>query len=392
MRETAARHFAGQADLVLVGGRRGRRSARRCATSPRAAAHCFRISTARCRSSAVRWVKPLPLGADGPRVSGAGRVIGLFDRLAAPLLRTLDPERAHALALNALKLAPLPRAAPDDAKLRVQAFGLTFPNPVGLAAGFDKNAEVPDALLRLGFGFVEIGGVTPQPQPGNPRPRLFRLDADEARDQPARLQQRGRGGGARRGLRRARARRASSASTSAPTRTRPTAPPTMWRASRRLAPHVTFLTVNVSSPNTPGLRNLQQAAALDELLARVIDARERAAEARAAPAAAAEDRAGPDAARSRRRGRRRAAPPHRRHDRRQHHDQPAEFARERKGEGAGRAVRPPAVRALDPHAGRDLCARRRRVPADRRRAASTPAPRRSPRSRPARAWCSFIRG
>src|SRR6185369_7718949 len=76
-------------------------------------------------------------------------------------------------------LAPLPPLPPDHEKLRVQAFGLTFPNPVGLAAGFDKNAEVPDALLRLGFGFVEAGGVTPRPQPGNPRPRLFRLDADE---------------------------------------------------------------------------------------------------------------------------------------------------------------------------------------------------------------------
>ena len=71
----------------------------------------------------------------------------------------------------------------------MRAFGLNFPNPVGIAAGFDKHAEVPDALLRLGFGFVEIGTVTPLPQPGNPRPRLFRLDADEARDQPARLQQ-----------------------------------------------------------------------------------------------------------------------------------------------------------------------------------------------------------
>src|SRR5262245_53281649 len=99
--------------------------------------------------------------------------------MAAPFLRTLDPETAHALALNALKLVPLPHAAPDDERLRVNAFGLTFPNPVGLAAGFDKNAEAPDALLRLGFGFVEVGGVTPRPQPGNPRPRLFRLDADE---------------------------------------------------------------------------------------------------------------------------------------------------------------------------------------------------------------------
>ena len=107
-------------------------------------------------------------------------MIGLFDRLAGPLLRALDPETAHALALKALKSAPLPSTAPDDDRLRVQAFGLTFPNPVGLAAGFDKNAEVTDALFRLGFGFVEAGGVTLKPQPGNSRPRLFRLDADEA--------------------------------------------------------------------------------------------------------------------------------------------------------------------------------------------------------------------
>src|SRR5882757_5648813 len=107
-------------------------------------------------------------------------MITLFDRLLAPLLRALDPEQAHALALAALKRAPLPRPAADNEKLRVQAFGLTFPNPVGIAAGFDKHAEVPDALLRLGFGFVEVGGVTPKPQPGNPRPRLFRLDADQA--------------------------------------------------------------------------------------------------------------------------------------------------------------------------------------------------------------------
>src|SRR3954467_7938393 len=107
-------------------------------------------------------------------------MIALFDRLVAPLLRTLEPEQAHALALAVLKHAPLPRPAADSEKLRVQAFGLTFPNPVGIAAGFDKHAEVPDALLRLGFGFVEVGGVTPKPQPGNPRPRLFRLDADRA--------------------------------------------------------------------------------------------------------------------------------------------------------------------------------------------------------------------
>jgi dihydroorotate dehydrogenase len=106
-------------------------------------------------------------------------MIGLFDRLARPFLRALEPEDAHALAVKALKFAPIARAT-DGPELAVRAFGLNFPNPVGIAAGFDKNAEVPDALLRIGFGFVEVGTVTPQPQAGNPRPRLFRLDADGA--------------------------------------------------------------------------------------------------------------------------------------------------------------------------------------------------------------------
>src|SRR5262249_43617574 len=91
----------------------------------------------------------------------------------------LEAENAHRLAVNALKLAPLPAAAEADPHLAVRAFGLNFRNPVGMAAGFDKHSEVPDALLRLGFGFVEVGTVTPLPQPGNPRPRLFRLPADE---------------------------------------------------------------------------------------------------------------------------------------------------------------------------------------------------------------------
>ena len=203
-------------------------------------------------------------------------MIPLFDRLAAPLLRMLDPEQAHALALHAPKLAPLPRPAPDDAKLAVAAFGLKFPNPVGLAAGFDKNAEVVDALFRLGFGFVEAGGVTPQPQPGNPRPRLFRLDADQAvinrlgfnSDGVAavatRLAARGRSGivGVNIGANKDTVDRAAD----------------YVACIAALAAHVDFLTANVSSPNTPGLRNLQQAAALDDLLARVVDARERAAE------------------------------------------------------------------------------------------------------------------
>ncbi len=85
-----------------------------------------------------------------------------------------------ALAIQGLRLLPPVRRAAGRSKLAVRAFGLNFPNPVGMAAGFDKSAEVPDALLRLGFGFVEIGSVTPKPQGGNPRPRLFRLERDEA--------------------------------------------------------------------------------------------------------------------------------------------------------------------------------------------------------------------
>src|SRR5580704_11278487 len=113
-----------------------------------------------------------------PRFSGACAVIGMFDRLARPLLGLLDAEDAHRLAVQGLRLVPRGPAPADDPRLSVRVFGLNFPNPVGMAAGFDKHGEVPDALLRLGFGFVEVGTVTPLPQPGNPRPRLFRLPTD----------------------------------------------------------------------------------------------------------------------------------------------------------------------------------------------------------------------
>jgi dihydroorotate dehydrogenase len=202
-------------------------------------------------------------------------VIALFDRLIAPLLRMLDPEQAHALALAALKRAPLPRPAPDDAKLRVSALGLTFPNPVGVAAGFDKHAEVPDQLLRLGFGFVEAGGVTPRPQPGNPRPRLFRLDADDAVINRFGFNSEGLDAVAARLGARARAPGIVGINIGANKDTADRAADYV-ACIERLAPVVSFLTVNVSSPNTPGLRNLQQAAALDDLLSRVMDARERA--------------------------------------------------------------------------------------------------------------------
>src|SRR6266566_117162 len=104
----------------------------------------------------------LKKGAPADRVKTAGSLefhdlMGLFDRFARPILRAFEPETAHLFALKGLKYLPLPQASGDDSRLTIRAFGLNFPNPIGLAAGFDKNAQVPDALLRLGFGFIEIG-------------------------------------------------------------------------------------------------------------------------------------------------------------------------------------------------------------------------------------------
>jgi dihydroorotate dehydrogenase len=105
--------------------------------------------------------------------------VTLWDR-AAGTLRLLEPERAHHAALRGVASLPRMPAAPADPRLAVHLLGLSFPSPVGLAAGFDKNGAVPRAMLALGFGFVEIGTVTPLPQAGNPPPRLFRLPADRA--------------------------------------------------------------------------------------------------------------------------------------------------------------------------------------------------------------------
>ena len=202
-------------------------------------------------------------------------MIRAFDAFSLPLLRWFDPEDAHRLALQGLKLLPVARPRGDDQKLAVRAFGLNFPNPVGIAAGFDKNAEVPDALLRLGFGFVEVGTVTPKPQAGNPRPRLFRLERDEAVINRLGFNS----DGADAALRRLAARAHLGgivgvnvgANKDSPDRTAD-----YVKLIEVFAPVASYFTVNVSSPNTPGLRNLQQAQALDDLLARVIDARERA--------------------------------------------------------------------------------------------------------------------
>jgi len=203
-----------------------------------------------------------------------GVVIGLFERFARPLLRAMDPEDAHGLALRALKLAPLPRPVPDDDRLSVRAFGLTFPNPVGLAAGFDKHAEVPDSLLRVGFGFVEVGTVTPRAQTGNPRPRLFRLNNDEAVINRFGFNSQGEAAVLARLAARAERGGIVGLNIGANKITEDRGADYV-RLIEAFAPVVSYFTVNISSPNTPGLRDLQQGAALDDLLVRVAAARDR---------------------------------------------------------------------------------------------------------------------
>jgi dihydroorotate dehydrogenase len=190
--------------------------------------------------------------------------------LATRALHGLDPEDAHRASIAALKAGLGPRAPADDPSLAVEIAGLRLPNPVGLAAGFDKNAEVARAMLAAGFGFVECGTVTPKPQAGNPRPRLFRLSEDQAVINrmgfnnagldafAANLRKRGAGiVGANIG-----------ANKDAPDRIGD-----YVTGLRRLWGLADYFTVNISSPNTPGLRALQSGAALTELLGRIGEAR-----------------------------------------------------------------------------------------------------------------------
>jgi dihydroorotate dehydrogenase len=201
-------------------------------------------------------------------------VIRAFDAVSLPLLRWFDPEDAHRLAIQGLRLLPPIRPRPDDPKLAVRAFGLNFPNPIGMAAGFDKSAEAPDALLRLGFGFVEIGSVTPKPQAGNPRPRLFRLERDEAVINRMGFNNDGADAVLRRLAARAHLGGIVGVNVGA-NKDSADRVADYVKLIEAFAPVASYFTVNVSSPNTPGLRNLQQAAALDDLLAKVIEARER---------------------------------------------------------------------------------------------------------------------
>jgi dihydroorotate dehydrogenase len=197
-------------------------------------------------------------------------------RLLKPALFALDSETGHRLAIRGLAAAPLraPAAVPTG-PLAVKVAGLAFPNPVGVAAGFDKDAEVPDALLGLGFGFTEVGSITPLPQAGNPKPRLFRLVEDEAVINRMGFNN----GGAEAALARLKARAGRpgvvgvniGANKDSPDRIADYAV-----MARVMAPVASYLCVNVSSPNTPGLRALQDEGALTALIEAVIAARDEA--------------------------------------------------------------------------------------------------------------------
>ena len=191
-----------------------------------------------------------------------------------PLLRMLPPETVHRLTLAALAAGFAGASpAPDPPELRQRLWGLDFPNPIGIAAGFDKDAHAPDALLRLGFGFVEVGTVTPRPQPGNPKPRIFRLEADGAIINRMGFNSGGLDHVARRMQRRARATGIVGINIG---KNRDSADAAVDYAEgvQRAASLADYLVVNVSSPNTPGLRDLQARGTLDALLNRVLTARE----------------------------------------------------------------------------------------------------------------------
>lgn len=207
----------------------------------------------------------------------------LFDRV----LVRVDAEKAHRAGFAALRLARPGLDRLDRAKRRervpVKAMGIEFPGPLGLAAGFDKNAEGIDALAALGFSFVEVGTVTGEPQPGNDRPRLFRLPKDRAVVNRMGFNNDGAETIAERlAARRLRRHRSDvvlgvniGKTKAVPESDLDAVTADYEKSTRLLAPYADYLVVNVSSPNTPGLRDLQQAKALDELLARVLDARER---------------------------------------------------------------------------------------------------------------------
>ena len=203
----------------------------------------------------------------------------MFDpyRLLLPLLRRMDAEQAHRFALLALKSGATRRFYPpasDDPVLATTVWGKAFINPIGVAAGFDKNAEVADALFDLGFGFVEVGGVTPMPQAGNPRPRLFRLDADRAVINRMGFNNHGASEVAQRVT--ARKSKRPLGVNLGKNKESVDAVADYATGASVFARHVDFLVINVSSPNTPGLRSLQNVEPLIAIIRAARTARDRA--------------------------------------------------------------------------------------------------------------------
>jgi dihydroorotate dehydrogenase len=195
--------------------------------------------------------------------------------IGRPLLALLDPERAHGLTVQALKLG-LGSAAheADDPILATTVWNLAFPNPVGLAAGFDKHAEVCDAMLALGFGFVEAGTVTPRPQPGNSGQRLFRLSEDEAVINRFGFNSCGIAPFAGRlAKRRAAGMRGIVGANLGKNRDTTDGAADYIACIEAVTGLADYLVVNISSPNTPGLRALQARAQIEELITRVNEAR-----------------------------------------------------------------------------------------------------------------------
>lgn len=192
--------------------------------------------------------------------------------LAKPFLGLMDPETAHRYILRALKLGLAPAAGSDPAELGIDLFGLHFPNPLGIAAGFDKNAEVPDAMLRLGMGFAEIGTVTPRPQAGNPRPRIFRLPDERAVINRLGFNNEGHAA-ARRRLEARRGRPGIVGVNIGANKDSDDRIADYEAGIRAFEGLASYFTVNISSPNTPGLRALQNKAELETLVTRVLAAR-----------------------------------------------------------------------------------------------------------------------
>lgn len=197
----------------------------------------------------------------------------LYD-LARPFIFALEAEKAHSLTIAGLKALPLGPAPKSDPVLASKVAGLDFVNPIGMAPGFDKNGEVPGALIRMGFGYAEVGTLTPRAQPGNPKPRIFRLPQDKAvinrlgfnnegqeKAAPRLKQMRNRMGKGVLGIN-------IGANKDSDDRIAD-----YVIGVENMAPLADYLTVNISSPNTPGLRALQDKGALEELLAAVMQAR-----------------------------------------------------------------------------------------------------------------------